>query len=150
MALWQGAIEYMDENTGKFMVEATIKPTQNLRKAYNITDDMLNKNQQITIKIAKDDIIHLSEFNPYNHIIVYIRTFKNEDTPLSLRGKNQEIKLDAYQKRIWTLEGNLIKLGEDLDVAKNNPAEFAARNLDVIEKLINATSGFSRKNNIEE
>jgi hypothetical protein len=147
-ALWMGATELIDSETGTVIIEAIIKPNSYFQKAYNIPTSQLNKHGQITVKFAKEDLIHLNEFNPYLHKIIYTKTFNHEKTPLSAREENLQLRLKEYEKRIWTMEGNIIKLGEDLKTAKNNPLEFASSQLEFIEKLASITGG--RRNNQEE
>ena len=64
IALIQGGIE--KEEDGRRVVHFMIKPSDLLRKRYDIKDSMLNVNGAMPFKVYKDELITLNQFDDAN------------------------------------------------------------------------------------
>ena len=64
------------EEDGKKILDATILPHSNLRKAYNIRSNELDDNGNITsYKMDKNDLIPLNLYDDSNRVFLYIKNF---------------------------------------------------------------------------
>ena len=133
IALIQGGIEKEEE--GRKVVHFMIKPSDLLRKRYDIKDSMLNVNGALPFKVYKDDLIPLNQFDDANKKWLYVKTYNHDDTEISKIGWELRKRLEASERRVVVLEGELIWLSEQLQLAKTNPAEFIAQGADVFERV---------------
>ena len=134
IALIQGGIEKID-NEGKKVVEFIIKPSDLLRKRYDIKDSMLNQNGALPFKVYKEDLITLNQYDDANRKILYIKTFNHDETEISKIEWNLRKRLEEMEKRVYVIEGELIWYSEQLQLAKTNPAEFITQGTEVFEKI---------------
>ena len=134
IALIQGGIEKEDDE-GRQVVDFMIKPSDLLKKRYNIKDSMLNQNGAMAFRVYKKDLIPLNQFDDANKKWLYIKTFDHHETEISKVSWNLRKRLEEMEKRIIILEGELIWLSEQLQLAKTNPAEFITQGTDVFEKI---------------
>jgi hypothetical protein len=134
IALMQGAIKTID-NDGKEIVEMWIKPSELLKKRYNIKDSQLNQNGALKFKVYRKDLIPLNEFDDANRKWIYVKTYNHDETEISKLGWNLKRRLEEMEKRVMVLEGELIWLSEQLQLAKTNPAEFIAQGTEVFENI---------------
>jgi len=134
LALIQGGIEGEDEE-GRKVIDFVIKPSNLLRKRYNIKDSMLNQNGQMPFRVKKNDLIPLNQFDDANKKWLYIKTFNHADTEISKIGWNLRKRLDEMEKNVLVLEGELIWMSEQLQLAKTNPAEFITQGTEVFERV---------------
>ena len=134
IALIMGGIEDEDEN-GQQIVKLMIKPSNLLGKRYNIKESMLNQNGQMPYTIKKDDLIPLNQFDDANKKWLYIKTFGHAETEISKVGWNLRKRLEEMKRRVIVLEGELIWMSEQLQMAKTNPTEFLMQGTDIYEKL---------------
>ena len=112
-----------------------IKPSDLLRKRYDIKDSMLNQNGVLPFKVFKKDLIPLNQFDDANRKWLYINTFTHKETEIGRTGWGLRKRLEYMEKRIIILEGELIWQSEQLQLAKTNPAEFIAQGADVFERI---------------
>ena len=134
LALIQGGVEKVD-NDGKRVVEFMIKPSDLLRKRYDIKDSVLNQNGALNFKAFKKDLIPLNQFDDANRKWLYIKTFNHDETEISKIGWNLRKRLEEMEKKVMVLEGELIWMSEQLQLAKTNPAEFITQGTEVFEKI---------------
>ncbi len=134
MALIQEGVEKMDEE-GQRIIEFMIKPSDLLKKRYNIRESLLDRNNNIPFKAYKQDLIALNQFDDANRKWLYLKTYNHDETEVSKVGWEQRKKIAEMQKRIIFLEGELIWLSEQLQLAKINPAEFATQGMEIFEKV---------------
>ncbi len=138
IALIQGAVEGKDEE-GKGVVDFIIKPSNLLRKRYNIKDSMLDQNRNMPFKLYKKDLIPINQLDDANRKWMYIKNFNHDETEISKIGWSLRERLAEEEKRVIVLEGELIWLSEQLQLAKTNPAEFLAQGAEVFEKIFSKT-----------
>ncbi len=143
IALIQGAVEGKDEE-GRGIINFMIKPSNLLRKRFDIKDNMLDQNRNMPFIAYKKDLIPLNQFDDANRKWLYIKTFNYDETEISKVGWNLRERLAEEEKRIVILEGELIWLSEQLQLAKTNPAEFLAQGAEVWEKVISKTTDIWR------
>ncbi len=135
MALLQGGVKGED-NDGNKIVTFMIKPSEILRKRYNIKDSMLNKNWAMEFKVSEKDLIHMNPYDDANKKILYIKNFKHEETEISNIGWSLRKRLGEMEKRVVVLEGELIWMSEQLQLAKTNPTEFLTQATEIYEKML--------------
>ncbi len=128
-----GTIEREEE--GVKIIEVTIKPHSNLRKAYNIRDDELVDGKILSYPMKKIDIIPLNEFDDSQRTFLYIKNYNHKDTDIGNISWDLRTRLEAAYKRIWILEGELIFLSEQIRLAKTNPIEYASQPLEIFDKI---------------
>lgn len=138
MALIQEGVEKMDEE-GQRIIEFMIKPSDLLKKRYNIRESMLDRNKNIPFKAYKQDLIALNQFDDANRKWLYLKTYNHDETEVSKVGWEQRKKIAEMQKRIIFVEGELIWLSEQLQLAKTNPAEFATQGMEIFDKVSSRT-----------
>lgn len=135
IALIQGATEQESED-GEEIIRFTIKPSGTLRKRYNIRDEQLDSNGNIQDYIvSKKDLIHLNIYDDANRRILYIKTIEHKETEISKVGWDLRKRLEQMEKRVIVLEGELIWLSEQLQLAKTNPMEFASQGIELWDRM---------------
>lgn len=134
LALIQGGVEEED-NEGNKIIKFMIKPSSLLRKRYGIKDSMLNQNGQMPFTVKRDDLIPLNQFDDANRKWLYVKTFNHAETEISKIAWHLRKRLEEREKRIMVLEGELIWMAEQLQLAKTNPAEFITQGTEIFEKL---------------
>lgn len=134
IALIQGGVKGEDES-GQKIVDFMIKPSEILRKRYDIKDSMLNQNGALPFRVAEIDLIPLNQFDDANRKWLYIKTYNHNETEISKIGWNLRKRLEEMGKRIMVLEGEMIWYSEQLQLAKTNPAEFITQGTEVFEKI---------------
>ncbi len=133
VSLVQGAIEKEDEE-GRQIVEFVIKPTNVLRKRYNIREDQL-KDGKMIFQVLKSDLIPLNILDDANRKWLYVKSFGHEETELSKIHWKLREQLEAERRKRVYLEGELIWYSEQLKLARTNPQEFIAQGMEVFEKV---------------
>jgi len=123
------------EEDGIPLVIIPIKPASPLRKAYNITDDKLNPYGFMKYTMKRKDLYAINEFDNANRVWVYEKSFDHKDTPMNSRSKNILFQLELYEKMLWGVEGNVYHLLDQLELAKNNPAEYASQSFDLADRM---------------
>lgn len=149
IALIQGGVESKNEE-GEAIVDFVIKPSNLLRKRYNIRDNMLNKNQCMHYIVYKKDLIPLNQFDDANKKWLYIKTFNHDETEVSKIAWSLREQLSEKEKRIIVLEGENIWLFEQLHLAKTNPSEFLAQGAEIWEKVLSKTTDMFKKRKEDE
>jgi hypothetical protein len=112
-----------------------IKPHTSLRKLYKITDNQLNANGYLPITIKEYNLIPINLFDDSNRLWICLKTYDNNETPLSNMVKEYIKKLEQKDREIWILQGHMLYLTEQYGLAKNNPMEFAARSMELAERI---------------
>jgi len=135
LALIQGGHEETDNDEVK-VVEFMIKPSDLLRKRYDIKDSMLNQNGVLSFRVAKNDLIPLNLFDDSNKKWLYIKTLNHEETEISKIGWDLRQKVQEMQKQLIITQGDNIWLSEQLQIAKTRPAEFITQGAEIYERFI--------------
>lgn len=133
IALIQGATEQVLED-GRKVVRFMIRPTNILRKRYRIGDNQLNQNGVMPFIVEKKDLIPINILDDANRKWLYIKTFNHDETGISELGWGLRKQLGEAEKRIFMLEGEILWLSEQLQLAKTNPQEFAAQGIELFDK----------------
>ncbi|MFA6073973.1 MAG: hypothetical protein WC758_07700 [Candidatus Woesearchaeota archaeon] len=135
LALMQGGIENENSN-GERIVSVTIKPHSSLRKRYNIQEQDLNNSGNIeNYQMHKEDIIVLNQWDDANRTILYIKNYLHQETDLCRVNWELRKQLQEERTKRVIIEGYLIRLSEDLTLAKQNPAEYISQGLELIKAL---------------
>ncbi len=134
LALIQGGIEGKNDD-GEKIVDFVIKPSPLLRKRYDIKDNMLDQNRNMSFKAFKKDLIPLNLFDDANKKWLYTKTFNHDETEISKIGWTLREQLAGAEKRLIVIEGENIWLSEQLQLAKTNPAEFLKQGAEVFEQI---------------
>lgn len=134
------------DNVGRRINTLIIKPGPNARKSYNFrADKELNKNGYMKLIVLENDLVPLNPFDKSNERYIYVKSFKHEDTPLSLRDKNLTIKLESREKTILLLQAEKIRLIEQLEIAKTNPVKFMKQGLEIYEAAGKVIADINKK-----
>ena len=134
IAMILGGIEGED-SAGLKVVDFIIKPSQLLRKRYNIKDSQLNKNECMPYRVYKSDLIPINQFDDANRKWMYIKNFNHEDTEISKIEWNLRNLLKESEKRVALLEGDILWYYDQLQLAKMNPSEFMAQSFEFFDKM---------------
>lgn len=134
IALIQGAVENEDKD-GLKQIVFTIKPSQLLRKRYNIPDSALNRNGCLDIPCYRKDLIPINIFDDANRKWFYIKNFLHQETEVAKFTWDLRQRLSESERRIILLEGELIWYSEQLRLAKTGAAEFLTQGTEVIDKI---------------
>ena len=152
IALVRGATEQVEVD-GRKVIRFMIEPSNLLRKRYKIGDNQLNQNRQMPFIAEKNDLIPINILDDANRKWLYIKTFNHDETELSNLGHSLRKQLGESQKRVVMLEGEIIWLWEQLQLAKTNPQEFAAQGWEMFDKfgskILEFTKGKKDKEDIE-
>jgi hypothetical protein len=135
LAQMQGGIEIEDSNGDK-IVEETIKPSTDLKKRYNIKESDLDSNKNIQgYKMLKEDLIPLNLWDDANRTFLYIKNFNHEETNISNISWDLRKQVQEERKKRVIIEGYMMRLSEDLTLAKQNPSEYLSQGLEFFEKI---------------
>lgn len=148
-ALLQGSKMEFDSEGRKIAI-MTIKPSQLLKKRYDIKDSQLDRNGNIIFKAVYDDLIPMNLLDDANRKWLYIKTYNHDDTEISKIGWDLRERLKWSKNRIYILEGQLIHFSEQLALAKTNPTEFVSQGLDVIKEFAEVTESLRDRTRKEE
>ena len=135
LALIQGGIE-RENDDGQKVVDFMIEPSDLLKKRYNIKDSMLNQNRALPFRVLKNDLIPLNLLDEANKKWLYIKTFDHQETEISNIGWDLRKRLEEKEKQLIILQGELIWLSEQIQLAKTNPVEFITQGTEVFEKSL--------------
>ncbi len=134
IGLVQGAIVNEDAE-GIKVIELTLKPSELLRKRYDIKSSELDGNGNINIKVKQDDVIILNPYDDANRKWLYMKNYLHEDTEISKFSQNLRESLEKAEKRINVAEGQLIWYLEQLQLATSNPVEFISQGFEIFERI---------------
>jgi len=134
IALTQGGRETEKED-GTEVIEFLIKPSDNLRKRYNIRQEQLNKNGAMLFPCSKADLVPLNMYDDSNRRWLYTKTYEHKETAVGNIGWNLKKENEELKRKVIFLEGNLIYMSEQLQLAKTNPAEFVTQGTEVFNKM---------------
>ena len=120
---------------GIALVNIPIKPHINLQKAYGIHPDKLNKMGFMWFTALRNHIFPINEFDNSNRVWIYEYNYDHTKTPISERYEDLTLQLDAANRNIWAWEGEVIKLSEDNELLKNNPAELLNTAMEIGDRM---------------
>jgi hypothetical protein len=131
---------------GREVVIFTIKPDEIVRKRYNLRRDIeLDMNGNMKLTVLKLDLIPLNMFDDANKKWLYTKTLRHEPTELSEREINLQKKLNMKDRRILLIEAENIRLQEQLEIARTNPAKFIKQGAEVFQESAKAFSELTRR-----
>lgn len=145
IAMLQGGLPSVTIRDGKKIVEVIIKPHELLRKRYNIKDSDLDTNGNTKFQMSEDDLIPLNLFDDANRKWLYKKTYKHQETDLSNHEWVLTKRIEQERMKRVMIEGYLIHLSEQLQLAKNNPAEFLNQGFEYFVKMQESMSGFIKR-----
>lgn len=140
-----GGISYTNTD-GEEVVEFTIKPDEIVRKRYNLRYGYeLNDMGNMKFIAKKIDLIPLNMYDDANRKWLYVRSLKHEETELSQREKSLKLKIESKDRRILLLEGENIRLSEQLNLAKTSPAKFIQQSSEVFKESAKALAEITNR-----
>lgn len=124
------------DTEGREIVTFTIKPDEIVRKRYNLRRDIeLDMNGNMKFIVLKSDLIPLNMFDDANKKWLYTKNLKHESTELSEREINLQKQINTKNKRILLIEAENIRLQEQLELARTNPAKFIQQGAEVMREV---------------
>jgi len=135
IALIQGGVE-RENDDGQKIVDFMIEPSDLLKKRYDIKDSMLNQNRALPFRVLKNDLIPLNLLDEANKKWLYIKTYDHMETEVSKIGWDLRKRLEEKERQLIILQGELIWLSEQIQLAKTNPVEFITQGTEVFEKSL--------------
>lgn len=131
---------------GREIVTFLIKPDDVVRKRYNLRRDVeLDNNGNMKITVLKIDLIPLNMYDDANKKWLYVKNLKHEETELSQREINLKNVINFKDRRLLLLEAQILRLAEQLELAKNNPAKFIKQGAEVFQESAKAFSDLIKK-----
>jgi predicted nuclease with TOPRIM domain len=95
--------------------------------------------------VLKTDLIPLNMFDDANKKWLYTKNIKHEETELSQREAFLQSKLNTKDKLILLLQAEKLRLEEQLELARTNPAKFIKQGAEVFQESAKAFSEMMRK-----
>lgn len=135
VALIVNCMPYTNE-TGEEMLEYLIIPHELLKKRYNIRDSELDSSGALKYIVKKIDVIDMNKYDAAARCFLYIKNYNHGDTDISKREEYLRRQVEFNQKTIWSMQGELIHISEQLQLAKSNPQEFLSQGLPLMEQMI--------------
>lgn len=141
-----GGVPGIDKD-GREIVTFTCKPDEVVRKRYKfrIGVEIDPETNNMKIICLKQDLIPLNMYDDSNRKWLYVKTFRHEPTELSNRESNIKIELNRMAKRILLLEAENIRLNEQLELARTNPAKFIKQGAEVFQEAMKGITELTRK-----
>jgi len=152
LALIQGALQKTDEG-GRRLIEFLIKPSLLLRKRYNIREEQLNDNGAMLFTVLEADLVPLNIFDDANRKWLYMKTFNHEETELSKLHWKLKQQLESETKKRIMVEGEILWMQEQLQLAKTNPQQYMAQGLEIYDRIGSKMAEFfknKKKEDLEE
>lgn len=113
-----------------------IKPDDVVQKRYNLRRGIeLDSNGNMKLTVLKTDLIPLNMYDDANKKWLYTKTLKHEPTELSEREVILQKKLNSKDRRILLIEAENIRLQEQLEIARTNPAKFIQQGAEVMREV---------------
>lgn len=134
-ALIVNCMPYVNDE-GIEMLEYTIIPHELLKKRYNIRDSELNSSGALVYHVKKIDVLDINKYDASARKFMYVKTYNHTPTEISKRDEYLRNQLEQRDKTIWSMEGDLISMSEQLNLAKSNPQEFIAQGLPLMEQVV--------------
>lgn len=131
---------------GTEVIKVIFKPDETVRKRYNYRfEKELDSNGNVTMTIAKSDLVPVNLYDDSNRKWVYIKSFAHEETNLSMYSKNLRSEIQDKEKRILLLEAEVIKLYEQLELAKTNPIKFMKQGFELWSDTAKVVTELNKK-----
>lgn len=132
-ALLVGGIPSKDQE-GRKIITLNIKPSSRARKRYDIQPSKdLDPNGNMKLLVLEIDIFVLNPYDKANERWLYVKSFRHEETTMSEREKNLKYELRRMENRVLLLEADVIKLNEQLKIAKTNPTKYYQESLELLQ-----------------
>lgn len=129
-----GAVEGTDP-FGREVIDFRIKPSDLLRKRFNIKTTDLDRLGMMMFRALKSEVIHLNKYDPARRVIVYKLNFLHEKTAFSSYAKEQSQECERLRRQLTIREGEVMHLTEMLDLAKSKPFEFVNQSIELQDKF---------------
>ena len=134
------------DKDGREIVTLILKTREKNQKWYNLKEGIdLDKNQNIKIKMLKSDLIPMNVYNKSNERWLYTKTLRHEATEISNREKNLQTELQIKQNRMLLLEAEIIRLSEQLKLARLAPGEFIKQGTEVFQESAKVLAELQKK-----
>lgn len=135
LATLASGVESVDEK-GQIIVDMVILPEDLLKKRYNLPDSDLNSSGWMHFKVNKIDLVPLNVFDSAKRKWLYLKTFDKQETAISRLSKDLREEIKFLGNELSRQEGDVIFLIEQLDLARNNPAEFMNQGMEMVERAV--------------
>lgn len=134
------------DREGREVVHFTIKPDEIVRKRYNWRRGVeVNENGNVKFIAAKDDLIPLNMFDDANKKWLYEKTFNHQSTELSKRWDELKKRIQIFERKLWLLEADNIRLNEQLELARLSPGKWIKEGTEVYEQVSKSFADLTRK-----
>jgi hypothetical protein len=134
------------DKEGRAIVILTIMPDDIVRKRYNLRRDIeLDSDGKMKLIVLKTDLIPLNMFDDANRKWLYTKSFRHEPTELSDREVFLQKKLNTYERKVLLLEADVLRLQEQLEIARTNPAKFIKQGAEVFQESAKAFSEMMKR-----
>lgn len=135
-----GKGEPTQDGSGKEIVTYTIEPNERARRMYNFRRGKELDAQEGTMKliVAKKDLRFLNLFDDANRMVLYIKSFKGEETELSQSEKTWRMNDEYKDNIILRQDAEIIKLQEELEQAKTNIGKYVSAQNEVFKEQMKA------------
>lgn len=145
-----GGLPFVDKD-GRRCIRFKIKPDDIVKKRYNLAlGKELDEMGNMFFAVLESDLIPLNVYDDANKKWIYVKSFKHEQTDLSDREDFLKRKLAFAERRILLLEGQIIKLSEQLELAKLETGKYVSQASEVFEKSAGAIAQAIRKSDDEK
>jgi len=135
-----GGVPFVD-NQNRKCIKWRVKPDDYVKKRYKLRmGEELDAQGFWTIITQVADLIPLNIYDDANKKWMYTKSFRHEATDLSQREEQLQSKLDFAGKKILLLQGQVIRLTEQLDDASLNTGKVLEQSAQIAEKYSNITA----------
>lgn len=118
-----GGVPTIDRE-GRRVIKFRLQTDEVTRKAYEIKKGECDDENCVEITVNENDIIWLNKYDEARRMILYVKTFRGDNTDLSEREafwKGEAQKKDA---KILQREAEVLALREENNTIKTNPFKF--------------------------
>jgi hypothetical protein len=134
------------DKEGREVIRFTVKPDDVVMKRYNLRRGIeLDQNGNMELVVLKDDLIALNMYDDANRKWLYVKSLTHNPTDLSNREEDLKKVIKTSKRRILLLEAENIRLAEQLELARTNPAKFIKQGAEVFQESAKAFAEITRK-----
>lgn len=141
-----GGVPGIDKD-GREVVIFTIKPDETVRRRYDLRRgrEVDQETGNMRLIVLKKDLIPLNVYDDANKKWLYTKTLKHDPTDLSKREENLKSTIEVKERRILLLEAENIRLQEQLELARTNPAKFIQQGAEVFREAAKGIAELTKK-----
>lgn len=135
-----GGVPAKDQN-GKEVIKFVIKVDEVVRKRYGLRKGVeIDDNNTMHLVVDKLDLIPMNMYDDTNRKWLYVKSLDHHPTEISRREENLKTLINSRERRILLLDAEIIRLSEQLELARTNAAKFISQSGEVYEKAYASAS----------